>query len=66
MMTDDKGHLSFINLFGSGIGAGMLSAALVTPADVVKTRLQVQARSESPKYKGISDCFVKIIQGNFH
>ena len=40
----------------------MPAAALVTPADVVKTRLQVQARHNQTQYSGVVDAAVKIYQ----
>jgi len=47
-----------------GIGAGAIAAGSVTPADVVKTRLQVKSEG-GLKYKGIVDCFSRILKGNF-
>ncbi|KAG6879564.1 hypothetical protein C0992_001391 [Termitomyces sp. T32_za158] len=40
--------------------SGMPAAYLTTPADVVKTRLQVEARQGQTNYKGLRDAFVKI------
>lgn len=40
----------------------MPAAYLVTPADVIKTRLQVQARQGQQTYAGISDAFTKIMR----
>lgn len=34
----------------------------MTPADVIKTRLQVQARKGEQTYTGIRDAFVKILK----
>lgn len=42
--------------------AGMPAASLVTPADVIKTRLQVAARAGQTTYSGVVDCFVKILR----
>jgi len=56
-VKDEKGHISTSNLFGCGVLAGALAASSVTPADVIKTRLQ----SGSGNYKGIVDCFSQII-----
>ena len=40
--TDADGNTSFGKVLVSGMGAGMLGAALSTPPDVVKTRLQIK------------------------
>lgn len=40
----------------------MIAAASVTPADVIKTRLQVKSEG-GPRYKGISDAFSRILAG---
>ncbi|KAH8927521.1 mitochondrial carrier [Atractiella rhizophila] len=48
-------------LISAGI-AGMPAAYLTTPADVVKTRLQTEARKGETNYKGIMDAFAKIYQ----
>jgi len=41
---------------------GVPAASLVTPADVIKTRLQVAARAGQTTYTGVIDCFQKIMQ----
>lgn len=41
---------------------GIPAASLVTPADVIKTRLQVAARAGQTTYSGVIDCFRKILQ----
>ncbi|KAJ6621147.1 mitochondrial carrier domain-containing protein [Mycena sp. CBHHK59/15] len=53
-------QLSFVELLASAGIAGMPAAYLTTPADVVKTRLQVEARKGQTHYKGLQDAFVKI------
>ncbi|KAG6335475.1 hypothetical protein ID866_3625 [Astraeus odoratus] len=53
-------QLSFLETLGSAALAGMPAAYLTTPADVVKTRLQVEARKGESHYKGLTDAFVKI------
>ena len=40
----------------------MPAAYLVTPADVIKTRLQVAARKGESTYTGIMDAFTKIMR----
>ncbi|KAF9041839.1 mitochondrial carrier [Hymenopellis radicata] len=53
-------QLSFLETLGAAGIAGMPAAYLTTPADVVKTRLQVEARKGQTHYKGLRDAFVKI------
>ncbi|KAJ7109932.1 mitochondrial carrier domain-containing protein [Mycena epipterygia] len=53
-------QLSFVELLASAGIAGMPAAYLTTPADVVKTRLQVEARKGQTHYKGLRDAFVQI------
>ncbi|KAG0700680.1 mitochondrial carrier domain-containing protein [Suillus ampliporus] len=53
-------QLSFLETLGAAAIAGMPAAYLTTPADVVKTRLQVEARQGQTHYKGLVDAFVKI------
>jgi len=55
-------NLSFLETLGSAAIAGMPAAYLTTPADVVKTRLQVEARKGETHYKGLTDAFIKIYQ----
>jgi len=52
--------LSFLETLSAAAIAGMPAAYLTTPADVVKTRLQVEARKGQTTYKGLGDAFVKI------
>ncbi|KAF9586487.1 hypothetical protein BGW38_003818 [Lunasporangiospora selenospora] len=60
--ADENGKVSFPTIFGAGIVAGVVAASAVTPADVIKTRLQVAHRPGEPVFKGISDCFQHIVR----
>ncbi|KAI0931507.1 hypothetical protein AcV5_005021 [Taiwanofungus camphoratus] len=55
-------QLSFLETLTSAAVAGMPAAYFTTPADVVKTRLQVEARTGQTTYKGMADAFVRIYQ----
>ena len=63
--TTEQGNVSTMGNFMAGLGAGATEAMLVvTPADVVKIRLQAQAHSMSdpldvPKYRNAGHaCYV--------
>lgn len=53
--------LSFGETLLAAAIAGMPAAYFTTPADVIKTRLQVEARKGQTTYKGIGDAFGKIM-----
>ncbi|KAL3837138.1 hypothetical protein ACJMK2_022516 [Sinanodonta woodiana] len=60
LFADENGYNSPGSLFVAATCAGAPAAAIPTPADVIKTRLQVQARKGQTTYNGVIDCARKI------
>eukprot|EP01031_Cornospumella_fuschlensis_P033175 gene33175-40137_t len=60
LLADEKGENSIPSLLAAGGTAGALSAALVTPTDVVKTRLQLKGGVE--RYGNMLNAYKTIIR----
>uniref|UniRef100_A0A4D5RA99 Calcium-binding mitochondrial carrier protein Aralar1 n=1 Tax=Scolopendra viridis TaxID=118503 RepID=A0A4D5RA99_SCOVI len=60
LLSDVDGYNSPLSLLFAAALAGVPAASLVTPADVIKTRLQVQARAGQTTYTGVLDATRKI------
>ena len=61
-LSDEEGKITGTNQMIAGTGAGVCSSSATTPADVIKTRLQVKPLPGQVIYTGIIDCYSKIIR----
>jgi len=61
-LTAEDGSISSWRVFMCAFGAGTVAASSSTPADVIKTRLQVKVKAGDVPYKGIGDCFQRTVQ----
>lgn len=62
MFADENGRNGAGTLLISAMIAGVPAAYLVTPADVIKTRLQVQARAGQSTYTGVMNAYTTIMK----
>ncbi|XP_013413713.1 calcium-binding mitochondrial carrier protein Aralar1 [Lingula anatina] len=61
-LADSNGYNAPYTLLLAGAIAGCPAAYLATPADVIKTRLQVEARKGQSTYNGVIDCARKVFR----
>ncbi|KAG1678126.1 Calcium-binding mitochondrial carrier protein Aralar1 [Nymphon striatum] len=61
-LADEDGNVHPLSLLAAAFIAGVPAASLTTPADVIKTRLQVQAKAGQTTYNGVFDAAKKIFK----
>ncbi|XP_037081771.1 calcium-binding mitochondrial carrier protein Aralar1-like isoform X2 [Pollicipes pollicipes] len=62
LLADENGYNAPHTLLVAGAMGGVPAASLTTPADVIKTRLQVAARAGQTTYSGVLDAARKIFR----
>lgn len=60
-LQDKDGNLSMQNSFVAGLSAGAMASGAVTPADVIKTRLQSATPAGVEPYRGIINTATRIV-----
>lgn len=60
-LEDKDGNLSMRNSFACGLSAGVVASGSVTPADVIKTRLQSKTPEGVQPYSGIMNTASRIV-----
>lgn len=61
-MSDEHGAIPTWKVFVASCTAGTIASSSVTPADVIKTRLQVKVPEGQLPYKGVVDCFSRTVK----
>lgn len=61
-LTPANQQTPFSAVFASGVVSGAIAAAVVTPMDVIKTKLQVIPKSGDRAYTGMLDCYQHVLK----
>eukprot|EP01087_Luapelamoeba_hula_P016239 TRINITY_DN4986_c0_g1_i2.p1 TRINITY_DN4986_c0_g1~~TRINITY_DN4986_c0_g1_i2.p1 ORF type:complete len:650 (+),score=123.36 TRINITY_DN4986_c0_g1_i2:121-2070(+) len=65
-LSRDDEPLRWHDLLLSASAAGIAAASVTTPADVLKTRMQVEAKKGEQTYSGLFDCYRKVTRSEGH
>jgi solute carrier family 25 S-adenosylmethionine transporter 26 len=60
------GDVPAIQAAACGSFSGAISAAATTPMDVIKTRVMLGADAQNVPYRGVVDCFKRVLAGAFN